>query len=179
MTRAMTSPVLVALAQARSRAAPMFARWCELSGISSCPAAPAAVAKFVADCASLGIDRLWPAVQEISKAHVALGLADPTLGGAAGSAINDVAGISPPRSWPDDRKQRFQSLPYDLQIYVAAHEEQREKALRRAQNEAAAARQKLAALQAEQTGRPDEFEAEGIEADDDLKGPEVDPHVAA
>ena len=137
MTRAMTSPVLAALAQARLRAAPMFARWCELNGISSCPAAPAAVAKFVTDCASLGVERLWPAVQEISKAHVALGLADPTLGGVAACAINDVAGISPPRSWPDDRKQRFQLLPYDLQVYVAAHEEQREKALRRAQNEAA------------------------------------------
>ena len=179
MTRAMTSPVLAALAQARLRAAPMFARWCELNGISSCPAAPAAVAKFVADCASLGIERLWPAVQEISKAHIALGLADPTLGGEAASAVNGVAGISSPRSWPDDHKQRFQSLPYDLQVYVAAHEEQREKALRRAQNEAAAARQKLAALQAEQTGKPDEFEANGMEADHDRKGPEVDPHAAA
>lgn len=36
-------------------------------------------------------------------------------------------------------------MPYDLQVYVAAHEAQREKALRRAQNEAANARQKLAA----------------------------------
>jgi hypothetical protein len=175
----MTSPVLAALAQARLRAAPMFARWCELNGISSCPAAPAAVAKFVTDCASLSVERLWPAVQEISKAHVALGLADPTLGGVAASAINDVAGILPPRSWPDDRKQRFQLLPHDLQVYVAAHEKQREKALRRAQNEAATARQKLAALLAEQTGKPDECEAEGIEADDDRKGPEVDPHAAA
>ena len=174
----MTNPVLAALAQARMRAAPMFARWCELNGIASCPAAPAAVAKFVADCASLGIERLWPAVQEISKAHVALGLADPTLSGMAASAINDVAGISPPRSWPNDRKHRFQSLPYDLQVYVAAHEEQREKALRRAQNDAAAARQKLAALQA-QTRKADEFEAEGIGTDDDRKEPEVDPHAAA
>jgi hypothetical protein len=143
----MTNPVLVALAQARRRAAPMFARWCELNGVSSCPAAPAAVAKFVADCASLGIERLWPAVQEISKAHMALGLADPTLGGVAAAAINEIAAIAPPRSWPDDRKQRFESLPYDLQVYVAAHEQQREKALRRAQNEAASARQKLAAGQ--------------------------------
>jgi hypothetical protein len=28
------------------------------------------------------------------------------------------------------RKQQFKSLPYDLQVYVAAHETQREKALR-------------------------------------------------
>lgn len=141
------NPVLVALAQARMRAAPMFVKWCELNAVSSYPAAPTTIAQFVADCASIGIDRLWPAVQEISRLHVAAGLADPTLGGAAAAAISDLAGIVPPRSWPDDRKQRFRSLPYDLQVYVAAHETQREKALRRAQNEAAAARQKVEANQ--------------------------------
>ena len=134
MNLSTTNPVLAALAQARSRAAPMFAKWCELNGASFCPAAPAVVAKFVTDCASLGIDRLWPAVQDISKMHVALGLADPTLGGVAAGAINDVAGIAPPRSWPDDGKNQFKSLPYGLQVYVATHETQREKASRRAQN---------------------------------------------
>jgi hypothetical protein len=169
----MTSPVLAALAQARMRAAPMFARWCELNGVCSFPAVPAAVAKFVTDCASLGIERLWPAVQEVSRVHVAHGLADPTLGGAAAAAISDVAGIAPPRSWPDDRKQRFNSLPYDLQLYVAAHEAQREKALRRAQNGAAAARQKLAALQT-----PQRETTKGNEADD-LEGREVAAHGPA
>jgi hypothetical protein len=141
-----TAPLLAALAQARRRDNSMFAHWCELNGIASCPAAPAAVAKFVTDCASLGIERLWPAVQEISSAHVSFGLADPTLGGVAAAAVNDVAGIDPPRAWPNDRKQRFKSLPYDLQVYVAAHEARREKEIRRAQNDAAAARQKLEAF---------------------------------
>lgn len=174
----MTSPVLAALAQARLRAAPMFARWCELNGVCWCPAAPAAVAKFVGDCAALGIGRLWPAVQEISRTHTSLGLADPTLGGVVAAVISDVAGILPPRSWPNDRKQRFQSLPYDLQVYVAAHETQREKALRRAQNEAAIARQKLAASQAQQSARTGETETEGT-GTDDHEGIEVDPHAAA
>lgn len=169
----MTSPVLVALAQARTRAAPMFARWCELNGARFCPAAPADVARFVAECASLGIERLWPAVQDISKAHVALGLADPTLGGAAGAAISAISGIEPPRSWPNDRKQRFKSLPYDLQVYVGAHEAQREKALRRAQNEAASARQKLTALQP-----PQHQTIKGNETDD-LKRLEVDARPTA
>jgi len=126
------------------RAAPMFVKWCELNGLSPCPAAPTHIARFVVDCAPLGIERLWPAIQEISRLHVSVGLADPTLGGLAAKAISDLAGIDPPRSWPSDHKQCFKSLPYDLQVYVAAHEVQREKALRRAQNEAASARQKLA-----------------------------------
>jgi hypothetical protein len=174
----MRSPVLDALAQARMRAAPMFAKWCELNGVSWCPAAPADVARFVADGASLGIERLWPAVQDISKAHGALGLADPTLGGVAAAAINEVGSVSAPRSWPDSRKQRFASLPYDLQVYVAAREAQREKALRRAQNEAAIAWQKLAALQARQAVTTNQIAAGGTAADD-LKGREINPHDAA
>jgi hypothetical protein len=172
MTPATTNPVLAALAQARSRAAPLFARWCELNGASFCPTTPAVVAKFVTDCASLGIDRLWPAVQDISRMHVALGLADPTLSGTAAAAINDVAGIDPPRSWPSDRKQQFKSLPYDLQVYVAVHETQREKALRRAQNEAARARRQFAAPK--QPDVPaDAPKAQKAEAD------EHDPNAAA
>lgn len=127
------------------RAAPMFVKWCELNGLSPCPAAPAQVTRFVVDCAPLGIERLWPAIQDISTLHVSVGLADPTLGGVVAEAISNLAGIDAPRSWPANHKQRFKSLPYDLQIYVATHEARREKALRRAQNEAAHARQELAA----------------------------------
>lgn len=142
-----TNPVLAALAQARQRAAPMFARWCELNGASFCPAAPATVAKFVSDCASLGIARLWPAAQDISRTHATLGLADPTLGGEVASALSEIAGLAPPRSWPDDVKQRFRRLPYDIQLFIVEHEARREKALRRAQNELAALRKKLTAFE--------------------------------
>lgn len=143
----MTIPLLAALAQARRRDHSLFGRWCEANSIASCPASPAAVARFITDCASLGIEQLWPAVQDISAAHVSFGLADPTLGGVAAAAIDDVAGIAPPRAWPNDAKQRFKSLPYDLQIYVAAHEARRERVIRKCQNDAAMARQKLAALE--------------------------------
>ena len=81
--------------------------------------------------------------------HVSLGLADPTLGGVAAGAISAIAAISPPRSWPGRFKQRFDALPYDFQIHLASHEAQRERALRRAQNEAASTRQKLAAFEAQ------------------------------
>jgi hypothetical protein len=146
------NPVLAALAQARARTAPLYARWCELNGAPFCPARPADVAWFVSDCAPLGIERLWAALQEISTYHQSLGLADPTLGTPVAAAVSDVAGIDAPRSWANELKRRFKSLPYDVQVLLASHEAQREKALRRAQNEAAAARQKLAASrQAEPT----------------------------
>ncbi|WP_441237478.1 hypothetical protein [Bradyrhizobium sp. 930_D9_N1_4] len=145
----MTHPLLTALAQARLRDAPMFAKWCELNGVTACPATPASVARFVTDCASLGMNRLWPAVQDISRMHVSLGLADPTLGGSAATAMNVIAAIPPPRSWPERFKLRFAELPHDIQLHLASHEAQRERALRRAQNDAASARQKLAACEAQ------------------------------
>jgi hypothetical protein len=157
-----TNPVLAALAQARIRAAPIFARWCELNEASFCPAPPATVARFVRDCSALGIERLWLAVQDISRTHASLGLADPTFGAPVATAISELAGVPPPRSWPDDEKARFKSLPYDWQVYLAAHEMRREKALRRAQNEAAAARQKLTASQKRQDAT-----TEGIRSDED------------
>lgn len=155
------NPVLVALAEARMRAAPLFAKWCELNGACFCPAPPADIARFVSDCASLGAERLWSAVQEISRLHVSLGLADPTLGGSVAAAISAATDIEPPRSWPAGQKLRFRSLPYDVQVFVAAHEVRREQALRRAQNEAAAARRKHASVRqmkstAEEESRADE-----------------------
>lgn len=160
------NPVLAALAQARMRAAPMFAKWCELNGLSACPAAPAAVARFVADCSALGIERLWPAVQDISKMHVALGLADPTLGGVVADAIDGVARVPPPRSWPDDRKLRFKALPYDLQVFVAAHETRREKAIRQAQNDAASVRQKLAVAELKSGAKTNDLKTQKANADE-------------
>lgn len=153
--RPTTDPVLAALARARKQAAPMFVKWCELNGVSSCPASPADVERFVLDCAPLGIERLWPAVQDISKLHGAIGLADPTLGWKVAAAIDGLARIDPPRSWPADQKQRFRSLPYDLQLYVSAHEARRNRVLRRSQNEAADARRRLAECVVQQR-RPNE-----------------------
>ena len=166
--RSATNPVLAALAQARMRAAPTFAKWCEFNAVSFCPAAPADVARFVADCASLGIERVCTSVQEISTLHASLGLADPTLGNPVAAAVTHIARIAPPRSWPEQWKQRFLLLSYDMQAFIAAHEAQREKTLRRPQNEAAAVRQKLAAHQQPQTN-----------SSRDSQPNETDPHTAS
>ena len=65
-------------------------------------------------------------------------------GAKASDAIPAPCPENWPRSWPVDQKQRFKALPYDVQVFVAVHEKQREKALRRAQNDAAAARREIA-----------------------------------
>jgi hypothetical protein len=122
----------------------MFARWCERDGQGFCPASPATVARFVKEHEGLGIAQLWPALQQISKLHTAVGLADPTSTEPVTRAVSNIVALTPPRAWPADWKERFKTLPYDLQAFIAEHEARRDKALRRAQNDAAAARQALA-----------------------------------
>ncbi|SHM40895.1 hypothetical protein [Bradyrhizobium lablabi] len=117
-----------------------FDRWCALNEQQAFPVAPTVVARFVYEVSALGIEKIWPFIGEISRAHYLIGLADPTLGGAVSAAINSIAKIEPPRCWPAGMKIRFQTLPYDMQVYVAAHEIDRDKVIRRAQQEAADAR---------------------------------------
>jgi hypothetical protein len=144
----MTNPVMQALVNAKMREASVFGKWCILKGVPALPASPAAVAAFVRDCEPLiPVDKIWEAVSEVSQSHLSNGLADPTAGGQVASAMSAMARIDPPRSWPDPLKTRFKSLPYDLQIYVERHEREREKAVRRAQNEAATAKRKLGELE--------------------------------
>jgi hypothetical protein len=45
--------------------------------------------------------------------------------------------IAPPRSWTKDARAHWQTLPRETQTYVAAREQERERELRRSQNEAA------------------------------------------
>jgi len=121
-----------------------FENWCLLNGVAPIPAPPAVLARFVTDVAPLGIERVWPAVQEVSRAHYLIGLADPTLSGTVCAAINDIAKIDPPRSWPREHKAAFLRLPYDLQAFLAEHEGRREKEIHRAHGEAAELRKRLA-----------------------------------
>lgn len=120
-----------------------FANWCLLRGIPEVPAAPGDVAQFVADCAPLGIAKVWELVGEISQLHYTRGLADPTAGGPVASAINSLSGLEPPRSFSKEEKLRFHSLPYDLQLAVNRRITQTETAMRRAQSEAGDLRNEL------------------------------------
>jgi hypothetical protein len=124
-----------------------FLTFCQRRDVRPVPARPATVALFLLEHESLGIETLARMVREISQVHLRQGRADPASGYPVATALNSLAKIDAPRSWPKEHKGRFTSLPYDLQAYVSAHEAQREKELRRAHNEAAEARKKLAAIQ--------------------------------
>jgi hypothetical protein len=121
----------------------VFEKWCRLNDLAPMPAAPATVARFVSDISAMGIEKIWPMIGEISRAHYLIGLADPTLGGAVSAAINAIAKIEPPQSWPAPLRLRFQTLPYDLQAYLAMQEKEQRRVISKALNEAAEARKAI------------------------------------
>jgi hypothetical protein len=121
----------------------VFTAWCEMKSLRALPARPASVALFVLEHAAYDFADVAGAVQDISSAHVSQGFADPTATWPVPAAMGRIGGITPPRSWPKAQKQRFLELPVDLQAYTAQHEAHRDRAVRRAQNEAASARQEL------------------------------------
>jgi hypothetical protein len=141
-----TNPVMQAILGEKLRQEPSaFGKWCIVRGVKSLPAMPAHVAGFIADLAASGktMKQIWPLVQEIAASHTSCGAADPTAGGVVADAINAIALIDPPRSWPAAEKARFKALPYDLQCYVVSREAERERVIRNKMNEIAEAKKQL------------------------------------
>jgi hypothetical protein len=138
------SPVQIALARQYLEQRP-FGQWALARRLPVLPTLPGYVAEFVAR-SSMKLEDLIAVTTEVSRMHTGNGLADPCTAQVT-AAFQAIAPIETPRSWPKAQKACFAELPYGLQKYVAAHDDQREKAIRRAQNEAATARQQLAAIQ--------------------------------
>ena len=71
--------------------------------------------------------------------------ADPD---AAAAQAEAEPPIEPPRSWTREARERWQSLPRETQEYLASREQERERELRRGQNEAAEMRKAIEAERA-------------------------------
>jgi hypothetical protein len=116
----------------------MFSNWCALNGQRALPASPAAIGKFVDDIAPFGIEKVWDQVQQIRREHYVRDLGDPTLGpGPVSDAINRISGMTPPRSWRAEAKAEFMALPWPVQVEIGKREAERDRAVRRMQNEVA------------------------------------------
>lgn len=67
--------------------------------------------------------------------------------------------IEPPRSWAKDEKERFKTYPRELQAYLAEREQERDRALRTSQNEAAEKLKGLTTQQQEVEKARQQYEA--------------------
>ncbi|MCK1304702.1 MULTISPECIES: hypothetical protein [unclassified Bradyrhizobium] len=120
-----------------------FVAWCEQKGVASLPARPASIALYVLESRHLGIDHFARMVVEISRCHLRRGQADPTSGYPVSAALNHLAKIEAPLSWPKAMRPRFGELPYELQQYLASRDKDQTRVIKQAQQEAALARLKL------------------------------------
>lgn len=75
--------------------------------------------------------------------HLRRGQADSTSGYPVSAALNYLAKIEAPQSWPKAMRPRFSELPYDLQQYLASRDKDQTRVVKQAQQEALLARQKL------------------------------------
>ena len=120
-----------------------FVAWCKQNSLASLPARPASIALFVLENGHVGIDELARMVVGISRCHLRRGQADPTSGYPVSAALNHLAEIDAPVSWPKEMRPRFSELTYALQQYLAASDREQTRMIKRAHQEAADARKKL------------------------------------
>jgi hypothetical protein len=132
---------------------PVFEAWAKAKQLPALPARPATVAFFILDNVALGLSRLLAVLEAIAAVYE--DAADPTLSPVVAAALQKVAPIPQPRSWPKAAVAQFVALPRSLQTYIAAHETKRDLEIRRCQNEAATARHALAQLKKEDTNVQD------------------------
>jgi hypothetical protein len=126
-----------------------FAKWAALNGVQALPASPAAIGKFVDDIAALGIEKVWDQVQQIVREHYVRNMPDPCTGMTPSTeAINRISGMKPPRSWRADAKSEFMWLPYPVQFEINRREIDRDREVRRLQNEVAELKKHAAAVTA-------------------------------
>lgn len=71
----------------------------------------------------------------------------------------DLPPIEPPRSWTKDEQERFKSYPRELQAYLSEREQQRDRELRRSQNEAAEQRKAIEAERSQAEQARKQYEA--------------------
>ena len=125
-------------ADLRTRLDP-FNKWAIARQARRCPAKPTTVALWALEQADMGVpaQQILAQLDAIEHLHDRWGLANPVRTAIVRRVLEGIIKIPPPRSWPHADGILFAELPPDIREIIARREQQRDKALRRLQNEAA------------------------------------------
>ena len=123
-----------------------YAQWASQKRVRYCPAKPTTVAAFLAERAHLGEQVALDTAAAIAPLHDVHGLSNPVATATVRDVLAAIVQTDPPRAWPKEDKARFAMLPADIKEIIARREHERDRALRRQQNEL---RQRTAAESAE------------------------------
>jgi hypothetical protein len=115
-----------------------FEKWCASRGEQPIPASPTIIARFIHELQDMGIEHVFEEVEAIGRSHWIIGLPDPTCGpGLVTQEINRISKVTPPRSWRAEARDAFMSLPWPVQVEIGKREAERDREVRRLQNEVA------------------------------------------
>jgi hypothetical protein len=123
-----------------------FSAFCTEKSVRELPAKPFVAAAFLKDQVARGVDvqGALSLLSAIEAAHDLVGLSNPTKTAAVRAILNEIVKTPAPRSWPAADKVLFAELPPDVRAIIAHREQERETALRRAQNALAEEKKKTA-----------------------------------
>ena len=119
-----------------------FLEFCSKRAVRHCPARPAVVATYLADCAYRGEDFALKTIDAIEALHEHHGLSNPIATRLVTVALDKIVTVEPPR-WPKEDKILFARLPTPIKLRIAERETQRDNALRQSQNKLAEERKAL------------------------------------
>jgi hypothetical protein len=122
-----------------------FTHWCRKQVVRELPAKPTTVAAYLQDEIAGGMDvqHALALLAAIEASHDAVGLSNPVRTAAVRQVLDGVVKVDPPRSWPAADKAEFALLPPEIREVIAKREQERDRALRRAQNELAESKKQL------------------------------------
>jgi hypothetical protein len=117
----------------------LWAKWCAGKHVRKCPARPHAVATFLLEQNALGASAqvVVAMVEAIDAIHQYHGLSSPCATRVVNVVLEQILKVEPPRSWNRDEKAECK-LPPRVREAITRRERDRDRALRRAQNKAAA-----------------------------------------
>jgi hypothetical protein len=119
--------------------------YCQEKIVRNVPAKTWCVAAFVLERHERGIpeSKIFAELAAIGKLHDRWRLARPFESAIVNAAIERITKAQPPRSWPPEDKALWASLPVQIRFRIAEREEQRDRELRRMQNEHAELKKQL------------------------------------
>src|SRR5690348_13622793 len=116
-----------------------FVLWCEQLKVRSCPAKPTTVAAYVQWNTDQGVqpEKIIAALSAIEALHNCFGAANPVATVIVDNVLESIIDVKPPRGWRKEEKFSFALLPAMVRAAIARREEDREKEIRRLQNQTA------------------------------------------
>jgi len=102
-----------------------FLEFCSKRAVRHCPARPAVVATYLADCAYRGEDFALKTIDAIEALHEHHGLSNPIATRLVTVALDKIVTVEPPR-WPKEDKILFARLPTPIKLRIAERETQRD-----------------------------------------------------